>query len=118
MKNKQQNQAKKLYTTTNLPKTEIAQKVGVNRRTIMLWAKKYNWDQLRLSAHNKPFQVAEKCDRFIEQYLTGLLKEGEPATTPDLRFQQAQSLYMLVTAANKLRAKNTANDYPCNSVAA
>ncbi len=108
MKNEQQEQAKKLFFETLLTKTEIAEQVGVNRRTIMMWCQQGNWDRLRLSARHMPALVAEKCYYVIDQYTTQILTTG--ANVVSKAHLHADAINKLASAIKKLKNRSTINE--------
>src|ERR1035437_10060111 len=97
MKNEQLEEAKELYFQTNLSKAEIADKIGVNRKTVLFWSQQGNWDKVRLSARNMPSLVAEKCYYLIDQYLRSLLIDGDANTYCTLQLRHAQTIHLLAT---------------------
>ncbi len=108
MKNEQQEQARNLYYETNMSKSEIADKLGVNRRTIMLWCQQGNWEQLRRSARHMPALVAEKCYYLIDQYTTQLLTAGNTITTHS--HLHADAINKLASAIKKLKNRSAVNE--------
>lgn len=110
MKSQQQDEAKELYFQTDLSKTEIAQKVGVDRKTILFWAHRGNWDKLRLSARNMPAIVAEKCYYLIDQYTNSLLQDGSSTTMSSFQLRHAQTIHLLAASIKKLKNRSTVNE--------
>jgi len=110
MKNEQQEQAKEFYFQTNMSKTEIAEKVGVARKTVLFWSQQGNWDKLRMSARNMPSLVAEKCYYIIDQYMNSLLTEGNATSYSRLQLKHAQTIHLLATAIKKLKNRSTVNE--------
>ncbi len=108
MKNKQHDQAKELYFQTNLSKTEIAEKVGVTRKTVLFWAQQGNWYQLRKSARTLPSIVAEKCYYLVDQYASHLLTDG--AIMANFSLRDAQVLHLLAGTIKKLKNRSTVNE--------
>ena len=107
MKHQQQEEAKNLYFNTNMSKTEIAEKLGVNRRTILLWCKQNNWDKLKESAIHMPAMVAEKCYYLIDSFANRLL---EDCYTGRLHLEDAQTIHLLATSIRKLKNRCTVNE--------
>ncbi len=105
---KKHEEAQHLYFQTNMTKSEIADQVGVNRRTIMLWCNEGNWEQLRKSARVMPAMVAEKCYHLIDQYATQLLgpHNGSSTFTP----RQADAINKLASAVKKLKNRMAVNE--------
>ncbi len=67
-----------------------------------------NWDKLRMSAHNTPSLVAEKCYHLIDQYASGLLINGAGLSTLSLR--HAQTIHLLAASIKKLKNRSTVNE--------
>ena len=102
MKNEQKERAKALFFDTNLTKTEIAEKLNVDRRTIRIWSQEGNWEHLRKSARHLPSMVAEKCYYLIDQYLNSLMINGDVNTYCTLQLKHAQTIHLLATTIKKL----------------
>ena len=111
MKNEQQEEAKDLYFNSNLSKTEIADRVGVSRKTIVYWSQQGNWEQVRQSARNMPSLVAEKCYYLIDHSLNSLLAESNAryAMMP-LTLKDAQTIHLLAATIKKLKNRSTVNE--------
>jgi DNA-binding XRE family transcriptional regulator len=107
MKNEQQEEAKKLYFQTNMSKTEIANAVGVCRRTILRWCKEDNWEQLRKSARHMPSIVAEKCYYLLDAYASRLLQHD---TYDNITLHDAQVLNLLASTIKKIKNRSTTNE--------
>ena len=107
MKNAQQEEAKDLYFQTNMSKTEIANTVGVNRRTILRWCAQDNWEKLRQSSRHMPALVAEKCYYLIDIYTSRLLQDPSLST---LTLKEAQTLHLLATTIKKIKNRSTINE--------
>ena len=108
MKNKQQEKAKSLYFQTNMTKSQIAEKVGVNRKTVLFWSKQDNWDKLKMSAHNTPSLVAEKCYHLIDQFASALLVNDTGYSS--LSLKHAQTIHLLASSIKKLKNRSTVNE--------
>ena len=108
MKNEQQEKAKEFYFDTNMSKSEIAEQLGVNRRTIMLWCQQGNWEQLRRSARHMPALIAEKCYYLIDQYTTQLLTVGNTITSRS--HLHADAINKLASAIKKIKTRSTVNE--------
>jgi hypothetical protein len=108
MKNDQQQQAKHLYFQTDLNKTEIAEMLGVNRRTVMLWVQQGNWDRLKLSSQHLPSMVVEKCYYMLNHYLDNLLSAN--ATISTFGPKEASAINQLATAIKKVRNRSAVNE--------
>lgn len=108
MKNEIKQQAKNLFLDTNLSKTEIAERLGVDRRTIRIWAQEGNWENLRRSSRHLPSMVAEKCYYLIDQYASHLLSENAAMSTFSLK--EADAINKLASSIKKLKARSTVNE--------
>jgi hypothetical protein len=108
MKHQQQEEAKNLYFQTNMSKTEIAEKTGVNRKTILFWSKQGNWDALKMSAIHMPSMVAEKCYHLLDQYMSHLLSESNSMST--FTHKDAQTIHLLATTIKKLKNRSAVNE--------
>ena len=108
MKNELKQQARNLFLDTNLSKTEIANRLGVDRGTIRLWSQDGNWENLRRSSRHLPSMVAEKCYYLIDHYTTGLLSASNPVTT--FTAKDADAINKMASAIKKLKARSTVNE--------
>ena len=108
MKNEQKEEAKNLYFQTDMSKTEIANKLGVNRKTVLFWSNEGNWDKLRKSARHLPSLVAEKCYYLIDQYASHLLTEG--AIISNYSLKDAQFIHLLASTIKKIKNRSTVNE--------
>jgi DNA-binding XRE family transcriptional regulator len=108
MKNEEQQQAKSLYFDTNLTKSEIAERLGVNRRTIMLWSHQGNWEQLKQSARHLPSMVAEKCYYLIDHLATERLTMG--VGKGSVSYKDAETINKLASSIKKLKNRSTSNE--------
>jgi hypothetical protein len=108
MKNEQQQQAKHLYFQSNLNKSQIAETLGVNRRTVMLWVQQGNWDRLKLSAQHLPSMVVEKCYYMLNHYLDNLLAANGMIST--FGPKEASAINQLATAIKKVRNRSAVNE--------
>ena len=108
MKTEQQEQAQDLYFNTSMSKTEIAARVGVNRRTVLLWCQQNNWDKLRASARHMPSIVAEKCYYLLNAFADGLLREG--IANVNLTLKHAQTINLMCTSIKKLKNRSAVNE--------
>lgn len=76
MLHEKKQQAKELFFQTDLSKTQIANLLGISRRSLHYWVKDEHWDRLRESATQLPALLAEKCyhifGHLTDQYLSEL----------------------------------------------
>jgi hypothetical protein len=108
MKNAQQQQAKNLYFQTNLNKSEIAEALGINRRTVMLWVQQGNWDRLKLSSQHLPSMVVEKCYYMLNHYLDNLLSANSVIST--FGPKEAAAINQLATGIKKISNRSAVNE--------
>ncbi len=107
MKNGQKQQAKNLYFESNLTKTEIAARLGINRRTVMLWCQEGNWERIRNSSRHLPSMVAEKCYILLDQYANKFLDGFSIATFTD---KHADAINKLASTIKKLKNRSATNE--------
>ncbi|MES2702046.1 MAG: helix-turn-helix domain-containing protein [Bacteroidota bacterium] len=108
MKNQQQQQARDMFIQDGLTKTEIADKLGVSRRSVYQWCIDGNWEQLRASARNMPAILAEKCYYIIGHFTEQLLqkdREQQPLIKAEV-----DMLHKLVNTAGKLKKGSTVSE--------
>ena len=108
MKNELKQQARNLFLDTNLSKTEIANRLSVDRRTIRIWSQEGNWENLRRSSRHLPSMVAEKCYYLIDQYTTSLLSAGNSAT--GFTAKDADAINKMASAIKKIKTRSTVNE--------
>jgi hypothetical protein len=108
MKNEQQQQAKNLYFQSNLSKTEIAEMLGVNRRTVMLWVQQGIWDRIKMAGQHLPSMVAEKCYYMLNHYLDNLLSANNTIST--FGPKEASAINSLATSIKKIRTRSAVNE--------
>ncbi len=107
MQNDKKLQAKELYFQTNLSKTQIAESLGVPRRTLHFWIKQNNWDRLKNAAEHLPSLLAENCSHILGNFTRSLLNcyNDEP-----LSLQHTEILYKLTMTIQKLKNRATISD--------
>jgi DNA-binding XRE family transcriptional regulator len=108
MKNEKQQQARNLYFRTNLKKTEIAEILDVDRRTIYQWSVDGNWERLKMSSNSMPIVLAEKCYYLVGHFTDHLLSRG--SIDGAMARSDAETLYKLVLSIGKLRKGSTVNE--------
>ena len=89
-------------------KSEIAENIGVNRRTLHNWVKQNNWEKLKKSAEHIPVFLAENCYQILGNYQTHLLSEERKDTPPTP--QEINAIYKLTLTISKLKSKSTLNE--------
>jgi hypothetical protein len=108
MKNELKQQAKNLFFDTNLTKTEIAERLNVDRRTVRLWSQEGNWENLRRSSRHLPSMVAEKCYYLLDQYASHLLSANGTISTFSVK--DAEAVSKLASTIKKLKARSSVNE--------
>jgi transposase-like protein len=108
MKLEQQQQAQHLYFQTDLSKTQIANALGISRRTLHYWIDQNNWARLKMNAEHIPSCLAENC-YYIMGHLTDSLLSERRADNP-VTPQEVNMLYKLTLTINKLKARSTTNE--------
>ncbi len=106
MKDQQFEEAKNLYYQTEMTKAEIAQNVGVSRRTILRWCKEDDWERLRQSYRVMPALVVEKCYFILNNMLTRMAEESYLIPT----FKETQSIHLIASTIKKLKNRCTINE--------
>lgn len=108
MKPDQLQQAQQLYFQTELSKSQIAQALGVSRRSIHYWVQQYRWDRMKQNARSMPVYIAENCYQLMGRLTDDILSAGR-ADKP-VTMQEANMLYKLTLTVSKLRARSTLNE--------
>jgi DNA-binding XRE family transcriptional regulator len=108
MKTNEQEQARQLYIQTNLSKTEIGEKLGVNRKTIYQWSVDGDWEVLRASARSMPSILAQKVYHLIGHFTDHLLQRDVAYQT--ITKDEVNTLNKLVNMVAKLKAGSTASE--------
>ena len=104
MKLEQQQQAENLYFQTDLNKTQIAETLGISRRTLHNWVRENNWEYLKRSGNAMPSLIAANCYQAMAQLSEHILspeRAGKPITR-----EEVDSLYKLTLTINKLKARS------------
>jgi len=105
MKTRKKEMAMDMFISGGLTKTQIANMLNVDRRTIYLWAHEGKWGHMKLTAAHMPSLIAEHCYFLISGLTTGLLDNGTTVTGKD-----AEIIYKLVASINKLKGRSTVNE--------
>lgn len=108
MKTTERSEAQRLFFQTNYTKSQIAEMLGVSRRTLSVWAHHGNWDKLRKSSRTLPAIVAEKCYHLVDEYTSGLLADSYAAQ--NINYRHAQTIHLLATSIKKLKNGSTVNE--------
>jgi predicted DNA-binding protein YlxM (UPF0122 family) len=105
MKQEQQQQAQHLYYQTDLSKSQIAETVGISRRTLHYWIDQNNWERIKKNATHIPSLLADNCYRLMGDLMDEILSEdrvGKPVTP-----QEASTIYKLTLTIGKLKNRGT-----------
>ena len=73
MKHEQMQEAQRLYFQTEMSNAQIAETVGVSRRTLLYWVAENNWERLRASASVMPALITEKVYHIMDQLTDQIL---------------------------------------------
>jgi DNA-binding XRE family transcriptional regulator len=108
MKPQQQQQARRMFIQSDLNKTEIADTLSVDRRTIYQWSVDGDWERLKTSAKCMPSMLAEKCYHLIGHFTDHLLSAEshyQSVTKSDVDI-----IYKLARTIKILKKGNTINE--------
>lgn len=108
MQNQKQDQARNLFFQTELNKTEIAEILGIPRRTLHHWISANHWDRQKQAAAHMPAFLAENCYHIIARLQEHLMSDdraGKPITR-----QEADTMYKLILTVGKMNARATLNE--------
>jgi hypothetical protein len=108
MKNKKKAQAKELYFQGDLTKTEIADRLGVSRRSIHLWVREGDWERLRLSAQHLPSIIAEQCYYTLAHLTRHILSDARMGIP--LTHKEADAMHKVALTIGKLKNRSTVNE--------
>jgi len=108
MKAEQQKQAESLYFQSNLSKTDIAQILGVSRRTVHYWVQQNNWDRIRESAQVMPTALASNCYLILARLQDSILSP-ERADKP-VTLQEVNTMHKLTLTISKLNKRGALNE--------
>jgi transposase-like protein len=108
MKQNQLQDAERLFFQTELNNSQIAETVGVSRRTLYYWVKDNEWDRLKKSAQHMPSLLAENMYLIMARMQADLMAEGHAYTpvTP----QEIKMVDMASRTINRLRNRHTVNE--------
>ncbi len=101
MENTQKQKAMELYFAATLNNREIAEQVGVNRRTIMLWARQGNWQQQRELDRQLPALLIDRSYHLVNNLTSTLLTRA----ADDIDVRHAKTLHYLATGISRLKGK-------------
>jgi DNA-binding XRE family transcriptional regulator len=101
MKTEQQKQAEELFFQTDLTKTEIAEAVGVSRRTIHYWVRENHWNEIRLASGAMPTYLAGNCYLILARLQESILARTDSPIT----LQEVNAIYKLSGTIAKLQKR-------------
>jgi len=108
MKNEEKLMAEQLFYQSDLTKTQIADCIGINRRTLTTWINDNQWDRTRTSARHMPCLLAENVYIVIAHLTNNILSEdriNRPITDTESKI-----LHRLILDVNKLKNRATLNE--------
>lgn len=105
MKSHQQQEARELYLSTDMTKTEIAEAIGVHRSTVHLWVSQGEWSRMKYCARHLPSLISEKCYFILGDLADSILDRQKRADVKD-----AETIYKLISGISKLKARTTSNE--------
>ncbi len=108
MKHEQMQQAEALYMQTNLPKSEIADNLGISRTTLYTWAQEYDWDRLKSNARNMPTLMAENMYILLGHKLNSVLAAYDNGRIVPLN--DLSMICKLTNAVHKHTNRSTINE--------
>lgn len=100
--------AEALFVKTDLTKTEIAQLLGISRRTIHYWAADNAWERLKNSTDNLPSIGVENAWFIFNSYQEKLLAADPVYKT--FTNDEINNLYKLGSLVRKLTRGNAINE--------
>jgi predicted DNA-binding protein (UPF0251 family) len=103
-----QAKARKLFFQTELTKTEIAQALGMSRRTLHHWIKEQNWEYQKKCATSMPVIIAENCYHILANYTQQLLAPERSEVM--ISVSEVNVLHKLTTTIGKLKKGATLNE--------
>jgi transposase-like protein len=104
MNNEKLEQAKNIFFQTDLSKTEIAEMLGIPRRTLHYWIRQHNWTRQKEAAAIMPSLLAEDCYHLIARFTKQLLSADQ------ITHKDAEALHKFTITTNKLKNRATLNE--------
>jgi predicted transcriptional regulator len=101
-------QARELYMQSGLTKTQIADLLGISRRSVHYWVKEGDWDRLKRAGNELPALMAEKCYHIIN-HLTDSYCSEHRITNP-VSYKEVDALHKLVITIGKLKGRASLNE--------
>lgn len=103
-----QNKARKLFLQTDLTKTEIANALGIPRRTLHHWIKENKWEFQKQCASQMPVAIAENCYHILSHYTEQLLSPERKDVM--ITHKDAETIHKLTVTISKLKNRATLNE--------
>jgi hypothetical protein len=103
-----QDKARKLYFQADLTKTDIANALGMPRRTLHYWIKEQNWEYQKQCASHMPVLIAENCYHLLANYTQQLLAPERKDVM--ITNREVDALHKLTVTISKLKGRTTLNE--------
>jgi len=101
-------QAHDLYFQTDMPQTQIAELLNVNRKTLYLWMKEGNWQQVKRSARHTPSILAEQYYRQLAAINDKIdAREDQPYPTRE----EAEIIRKLTLTIGRIKTGQTMSEH-------
>ena len=101
------NRAYELYSIENLSADEIAAKLGISRRTIFNWMKKYNWMKKRINIE----EIKNNFGRDTEELALKMMKKISSDIDASRKLSQ-EELYSVMNILEHLPALKKSMKFP------
>jgi transposase-like protein len=108
MSNENKQKAKDLYLNTSLNKTQIAEVLGISRRTVHFWIRQDSWDRLKAAATHLPSMIVEECYYLMGQLTRSML--GQQRAHDPVTKNEVETMYKLTLCIQKLKNRSTTNE--------
>ena len=91
--------ARDMYLNTNFTQKEIADKLGINPKTIYLWIKKGKWDEMKAAARQAPGIIQQQLYNHITAINDSIAAREDRVPT----FQEVEMLRKLIVSAKHIQ---------------
>ena len=108
MKQNEMAQAERLFFQTNLSKSEIAEFLGVTRRTVHNWVNDNDWGRLKKSGEHMPAFLAENCYFVMAKLQYQIL--SETSAEKPINISQVNMLSKMASTIKRLNDSNSLNE--------
>ena len=108
MKNQEKLMPEQLFYQSNLTKSQIADCIGINRRTLTTWINDNQWDRIRTSAQHMPALIAENL-YIAMAHLTNNILSVDRVNKP-ITDTESKILHRMILDINKLKNRATLNE--------